>query len=453
MPDFGWVTIRQDTDRKESADAAFRGDEHDKSQDLGAWIANDALFLARDPRAGWALRWYLDSYLNSIIQQLDDFQRGTKFRWGFLLHGFLVLYLFIGSLYVPSIIPDIIGIGRLVPTHARAVVIYYVLLTCGWLTNQLFMRTLEDQLLSLVIPTTTYLVVKKGPVLEWRHLNEEEWFVWTVVGFTCLQVFVVSLRQQLFNQFLKLFFRWKRYDAAFLEKIARVHQAGIFPINKVFNNITRHQHVGTYWEMIWGGSKLSVNTSIRNHFFRETIGAVKDGLELLIPKPPAAGPRKSFWGKVKAWFAEGQRGPKFSLVFIAVLVLAFAIGPFYRSEFVMASATPWGLRSTLRLLAPALSLYSTFADVAKIFAIVVAMGVTDFPFSIALVSSNFTALNNPYILWPLVIVVAVLVFTISDAMAPFLLHLGVKFGWTNEPALVLLPEADAGQPLIGMVAN
>ena len=439
MPDLRWVTVYQDTDRKQDPDAAFARDERVKSRDLRVWITSDALPLANDRRAGWALRWYLNWYLKSIVKQLDDLQHGTRFSWMFILHALLALYLFIGSLYVPSILPDIVAIGRLFPTHFRAVVIYYILVTWECVTNVLLMRTLEDQLLSLVIPTTVYLVIKKAGVPEWEHLNKEQWFVWTVVGFTCLQVFVVSLRQPLHNQFLKLFFRWKRYDQAFLDEIARVHQSGIFPMNKVFNNITRHQHVNTYWEMIWGGSKLSVNTSIRNNFLRESIGCVKDGLALRAPMSITV-ERKSFLGNVKAWFVEGQRGPSLFLVFVASLVLGFAIGPFYQFEFVMASATPWGLRSELRLLAPALSLYSTFGDVAKIFAIVVAMGVTDFPFSIALVSSNFKALDNPIILWPLVVLVTVLVLTISDAMAPFLLHLGVKLGWTDEPKLKLYPE-------------
>lgn len=460
MPDLRWVSAYQDTDRKVAADAAFREEEHLKSVELRAWIANDLLPLANDRRAGRALRWFLKAWANFVLYLLDALQRGTRLSWGFVLsaifHTAFALYLFVGSLYVPSIIPDIVSIGRLIPTHARAVVIYFILFRFKWLIIELFMRILEDQLLSLVIPTTVYLVIKTAGVPEWEHLNEEQWFVWSVVGFTCIQVFVVSLRHGIFNQSLKLFFRWKRYDEGFRAEIIRVFHAGVYPMNNVFNNITRHQHVGTYWEMMWGGSKLSVLMSIRNNFLREAMGTLKDGLALRVPAPPATGPKLSFWGKVKAWFSKGERLPKLFLVFLASIVLGFAIAPFYQSEFVMASATPWGLRSELRLLAPALSLYSTFADVAKIFAFVVAMGVTDFPFSIALVSSNFKALDNPLFLWPLAALVMFLVFTISDALAPFLLHLGVKLGWTSEPEINLLPEQDevghpdAAGPLIAL---
>ena len=131
---------------------------------------------------------------------------------------------------------------------------------------------------------------------------------------------------------------------------------------------------------------------------------------------------------------------------LASLVLAFAIGPFFNFKYVMASAVPWGLQCMLRIGASALSPNQSLGDVTKIFAIIVSMGVTDFPFSIALVATNFTAFDDAVARWVLTALVTALVLTISDAIAPPILMLAEKCGWLDPPQLRLrseeIPERD-----------
>jgi hypothetical protein len=275
----------------------------------------------------------------------------------------------------------------------------------------------------------------------------DNWFVWAIVAATCVFVFIVSLRRNLLNGFLKLCFRWTRYDPEFIQEIARVHGQLRFPSNKVLNLMDRHQFVDTYWKMIWEPSKLSVNLSIRNSFMKQDIGDLSDGLECLIPRP--AGPRVPLWGLwavfwncTITWLFRGEyaRWPKLILGFVAILVLAFAIGPFFNFEFVMASAVPWGLRCTLRIGVPVFSSKQSLADVTKIFAIVVAMGLTDFPFSIALVATDFKVFDNIIYRWLLMGLVTFLVLTISDAIAPLTLHFCQMIRMVAAPELRPRPE-------------
>ena len=123
------------------------------------------------------------------------------------------------------------------------------------------------------------------------------------------------------------------------------------------------------------------------------------------------------------------------MAFLALLVLAFAIGPFFNFKFAIESAVPWGVRCALRIGVPTISSNQSTGDVAKIFAVVVAMGLTDFPFSIGLVASNFKVFDSIVARWLLMVLVAILVWTISDAIAPFMLFLCQKLGWVDPPQL------------------
>jgi hypothetical protein len=442
MWDLRWVSVYQDFDRKKEKDAAFRAEEAVVRNDLHGELIGVVANLASDPRAGWALRFYLNWYTSKILHKFEILHSGTKFHWGFIPHVLQALWLFIGALIVPIRILEWGAVVRLIPTHIRAIGIYIALFSCWAMTNELLMRTTEDQLLALWIPTTSYLIVNERP--KWRYLQNEKWFVWTIVGATSVFVFVVSLRRIFFNALLKLFFRLKRYDPAFIAEITWVHQRLSFPSNKVLNLIDRHQFVPTYWEMIWEPSKLSVNLSIRNSFMKEDIGDLLDGLKCRAARTAVVGATASRWTVVKRWLSGGQypRGPKLFMAFLALLVLAFAIGPFFDFQFVMASAVPWGLRCMLRIGAPAISPNQSTGDVAKIFAIVVAMGLTDFPFSIALVSTDFKIFDSVVARWLLMALVAVLVWTISDAIAPFMLFLCEKLGWADPPELRLRSEED-----------
>lgn len=443
MWDFRWVSIYQDFDRKTAKDGDFRNEEAGVSQDLRDELVGEVAILARDPRAGWALRFYLNWYTSKILHKFDIVQSGTRFHWGFVPHALQALWLFVGSLVVPIRIPEWGAVVRLVPSHIRAVGIYVALFSCWAMTNELFMRTTEDQFLALWIPTMTYMVVNETP--DWRYLHEEKWFTWTIVGSTCVFVFVVSLRRLIFNALLKLCFRWKRYDTDFIAEITRVHERLHFPSNKVLNLIDRHQFVSTYWQMIWEPSKLSVNLSIRNSFLKEDIGDLQDGLGCRAKRPAVVEAKPSWWSTIKKWLFGGQypRGPKLSMAFLALLVLTFAIAPFFNFEIVMASAVPWGLRCMLRIGVPTISPNQSTGDVAKIFAIVVATGLTDFPFSIALVSTKFLIFDSVIARWLLMALVALLVLTISDAIAPFLLFLCEKLGWADPPHLRPRPEHPA----------
>ncbi|MGO6747737.1 hypothetical protein ACCS93_35735 [Rhizobium ruizarguesonis] len=435
MWDLQWVSVYQDFDRKEKKDVAFRAEEAVVCQDLRGELIGGVANLAGDPRAGWALCLYLKWYTSKILHKFDILQSGTKFHWGFMPHVLQASWLFIGALIVPIRINEWGAVARLIPTHIRAIGIYIALFSCWALTNELLMRTTEDQLLSLWIPTTSYLIVNEMP--KWRYLQNEQWFVWTIVGATSVFVFIVSLRRIFFNALLKLFFRWKRYDPAFIAEITRVHQRLSFPSNKVLNLIDRHQFVATYWAMIWEPSKLSVNLSIRNSFLKEDIDDLLGGLKCRATRTVVVGATASRWTVVKRWLSGGQypRGPKLFMAFLALLILAFAIGPFFDFPFVIASAVPWGLRCILRIGAPAISPNQSTGDVAKIFAVVVATGLTDFPFSIALVSTDFKIFDSVVARWLLTALVAVLVGTISDAIAPFMLFLCEKLGWADPPKL------------------
>lgn len=436
-----WVSAYQDTDRKKERDASFRTEEAVVGNDLRTILDGDVANLASDPRAGWALRWYLNWRKSKIINRFDTLQSGTRFHWVFIrciiFHMLVVLYLAIGSLYVPARNGEWGAVVRLLPTHIRALVIYVALFLFFAVTNELLERTGEDQFWALLLPTTVYWIVREY----------DGSLVWTIVGATCVFVFIVSLRRNLFNIFLKLCFRWTRYDPQFLQEVAQVQQRLRFPSNKVLNLIDRHQFVDTYWKMIWEPSKLSVNLSNRNSFMRQDIGDLSDGLDCLIPRP--ASPRVTLWGLgavlwkgMITWLFKGEyaRWPKLILGLLAIVVLAFAIGPFFNFEFVMASAVPWGLRCTLRIGVPVFSSKQSLADVTKIFAIVVAMGLTDFPFSIALVSTSFTVFDYVVWRWVLMGLVTFLVLTISDAIAPLTLHFCQKIRMVAAPELRLRPE-------------
>lgn len=434
-----WISVYQDLDQKREADKNFRDEEITIRHDLLEEIAFGLATVSRDKRAGFALRFYLEFYASKIINKFDVLEHGTRFHWGFVLHAIQALWLFLGSLIVPLLINEWPGFGRLLPTHIRAVGIYAALFLSRGVTNELLMRTTEDQLLSLWIPTTAYLVISLKP--EWHGIGLEEWFVWSTVGATSLFVFVVSLRRMLFNGFLKLLIRCKRFDPEYANDIVQVHLRLVLPCNKVLNLIDRHQFVPTYYEMIWEPSRLSVNLSIRNSFLREDIGDLLDCLELCSRNVlPRQDRRERNFDVETVSRAQYPYAPKLFIAILAVLVLAFAIGPFFQFEFVLASAIPWGLRCMLRIGASVFSPNQSSGDVAKIFAVVVAVGFTDFPFSIALFMTDFKAFEDVTLRWVLVALVTVLVMTVSDALAPSMLVLANKAGWVEQPQLLLRPE-------------